>query len=172
MYVCLFSAIVAAQDTVVEATSDIANLISTAPRSVLAATHSFVVVQCDGQLHVSEWGRRLFIDLDDDSNFHSALTKIDNDTSSGGVGNSNGSSNEYLQYYPSLHTSTQSLCVFLLKGSEGIEKITAQKSVSIHKLLRNKNKKVIASDSPPKRNSISGDLENEFDFSMDASLGQ
>ena len=163
-------AIAAAQDTVVEATSDIASLISTAPRSVLAATRSFIVVQCDGQHHVSEWGRSLFIDLDDDSNFHSASTKDSSSSNSSTCGDSE--DNLPVQFYPSLHTSTQSLCIFLLKGSEGIEKISAQKTVSIHKLLRNKYKKLVSSSSsPPKRNSVSGEPENEFDFQMDASLG-
>ena len=162
-------AIAAAQDTVVEATSEIASLISTAPRSVLAATRSFIVVQCDGQHHVSEWGRSLFIDLDDDSNFHSASTK---DSSSSSIASGDSEDNLSVQFYPSLHTSTQSLCIFLLKGSEGIEKISAQKTVSIHKLLRNKYKKLVSSSSsPPKRNSVSGEPENEFDFQMDASLG-
>ena len=164
-------AIAAAQDTVVEATSEIASLISTAPRSVLAATRSFIVVQCDGQHHVSEWGRSLFIDLDDDSNFHSASTK-DSSSSSSSSTSGDCEDNLSVQFYPSLHTSTQSLCIFLLKGSEGIEKISAQKTVSIHKLLRNKYKKLVSSSSsPPKRNSVSGEPENEFDFQMDASLG-
>ena len=145
----------------------------------------------------SQWGQRFYVDLDSDSHFDKPFKDSDSssnkdnnhsyyDTNNTSFDSDHSGANSpeqvrllrspskrSIELYPSVHTSTQSIGIYLLQGLDGSERLTAQKCLSVHKLLRNKIRKSISEEQESFRNSFRMGVTNqEFDVEMDANLSK
>jgi len=161
----LHLAAAAVQDKIVTLSNEVAANITTATRTVVGQLNTFAVIQFDAVTHrtsrmspqITEWAQAFYLDLDSENlNTMRSLSsnRMREKTSQ--------------DYFPSIESSTLRMNIFLLSGSDGAEKLVGEKSLSIHDLLksREKNVKQNFSHSPAMSDNL-----HEFDLDLDSTLG-
>jgi hypothetical protein len=178
------SAIIAAQDKA----SEIGSLLVNAPRTVLGQLNTFAVVQFDAACHQTarmsphllEWGQRLTFDVGgeniDPSGSLSFLRK-NRAKSVGSVGDKRGQGSSSA-FFPAVDPSTLAMSFYVMRGSEGVEKLVGQKCMSILKLLKQRevtSAPVESEERKPRSHLVPADellSSRQLEVDLDTSLGK
>ena len=161
IYVC-WTAIVAAQDTVLGAGKDIASILTNTPKSVIGQPNAFAVIHYGNLKHHTarlhpnqqDWAQHFFLETDRIQKKTKSATEPVSDNPAA--------------FFPIFDDENVNLNVFLLRGNEGSEKLTGQKSISTQELMKVKD------DIRMSMSSLSSFTDNsqEIDLDLDSNIGK